>query len=145
MRVEISEKMNNYIDALSKEHSDFIQKWVDTLNTPELDEYISHLTEKEKDALFILLIIKSMNIGTVTNAEKTEEYIINQEENCNIICDIIRDITGIDIRKKNGRPQYEWVRKEDVMHSIAKQYSEHNEVVPIWLSIGDIKGGEDND
>lgn len=39
------------------------------------------------------------------------------------------------------RPQGEWVRKEDVIHSIAKQYSEHNELVPIWLSIGDIKGG----
>lgn len=62
MRVEISEEMNNYFDALSKEHSDFIQKWVDTLNTPELDEYVSHLTEKEKDALFILLIIKSTNL-----------------------------------------------------------------------------------
>ena len=33
--------------------------------------------------------------------------------------------------------------KEDVIHSIAKQYSEHNELVPIWLSIGDMKGGED--
>ena len=39
------------------------------------------------------------------------------------------------------RSQGEWVRKEDVIHSIAKQYSEHNELVPIWLSIGDIKGG----
>ena len=39
------------------------------------------------------------------------------------------------------RPQDEWVRKEDVIHSIAKQYSEHNELVPIWLSIGDMKGG----
>ena len=39
------------------------------------------------------------------------------------------------------RPQGEWVRKEDVIHSIAKQYSEHNELVPIWLSIGDMRGG----
>ena len=31
--------------------------------------------------------------------------------------------------------------KEDVIHSISKQYSEHNELVPIWLSIGDMKGG----
>lgn len=42
---------------------------------------------------------------------------------------------------ENERPQGEWVRKEDVIHSIAKQYSEHNELVPIWLSIGDMKGG----
>ena len=39
------------------------------------------------------------------------------------------------------RPQGEWIRKEDVIHSIVKQYSEHNELVPIWLSIGDMKGG----
>lgn len=36
-----------------------------------------------------------------------------------------------------------WVRKEDVCHSIAKQYSEHNELVPIWLSIGGLKSGAD--
>lgn len=39
------------------------------------------------------------------------------------------------------RPKGEWVRKEDVIHRIAKQYSEHNELVPIWLSIGDMRGG----
>lgn len=39
----------------------------------------------------------------------------------------------------------EWVRKEDVIHSIAKQYSEHNELVPMWLSIGDIRMGEEDD
>lgn len=39
------------------------------------------------------------------------------------------------------RPQGEWVCKEDVIHYIATQYSEHNELVPIWLSIEDLKGG----
>ena len=33
--------------------------------------------------------------------------------------------------------------KEDVIHSIAKQYSEHNELVPIWLSIGNMNCGAD--
>ena len=28
-----------------------------------------------------------------------------------------------------------------IIHSIAEQYTAHNELVPIWLSIGDIKGG----
>lgn len=44
---------------------------------------------------------------------------------------------------KIERPQGEWVRKEDIIHYIATQYSEHNELVPIWLSIGDLKGGAD--
>ena len=39
-------------------------------------------------------------------------------------------------------PQGDWVRKEDIIRYIATQYSEHNELVPIWLSIGDMKGGE---
>ena len=39
------------------------------------------------------------------------------------------------------RPQGEWIRKKDVIHSIAKQYSEHNELVPIWLNMGDMTGG----
>jgi hypothetical protein len=41
------------------------------------------------------------------------------------------------------RPQGEWIRKEDVIHSIAKQYSEHNELVPIWLSIADMRGDKE--
>lgn len=43
-------------------------------------------------------------------------------------------------RMRNEKRQGEWVRKEDVIHHIAKQYSEHNEIVPIWLSIADIRG-----
>lgn len=56
------EELNNYIEALSKEHSYFIQKWFETQAKPELDEYISNLTKEEKDALFILLIMKFMNL-----------------------------------------------------------------------------------
>ena len=56
------EELNNYLEALSKEHSYFIQKWFETQAKPELDEYISHLTKEEKDALFILLIVKFMNL-----------------------------------------------------------------------------------
>jgi len=34
--------------------------------------------------------------------------------------------------------------KKDVIHSIAKQYNEHNELVPSWLQIGNIREA-DND
>ena len=62
---------------------------------------------------------------------------------------IIDSVTTISIdlgiaggdRTVYASSQGEWLRKEDVIHSIAKQYSEHNELVPIWLSIGDMKGG----
>ena len=37
-------------------------------------------------------------IKNVTNAEEAEAYPINQEENCNIVCDFLRNISGIDIR-----------------------------------------------
>lgn len=50
----------------------------------------------------------------------------------------------INIAPTASPKQGEWIRKEDVIHSIAKQYSEHNELVPIWLSIGDMKGGAEN-
>ena len=46
-----------------------------------------------------------------------------------------------ELRERWERPQGEWVCKEDVIHYIATQYSEHNELVPIWLSIGDLIGG----
>lgn len=55
-------ELNNYLAALSKEHSYFIQKWFETQAKSELDEYISHLTKEEKDALFILLLIKCTNL-----------------------------------------------------------------------------------
>jgi len=46
---------------------------------------------------------------------------------------------GYNAGLKDAEPQVGWVRKEDVIHSIAKQYREHNELVPIWLSIADIR------
>ena len=42
-------------------------------------------------------------VKPVTNSEETEHYTINQEENCKIVCDFLRDITGIDIRKEEKR------------------------------------------
>lgn len=35
--------------------------------------------------------------------------------------------------------------KEDIIHSIAEQYNAHHELVPIWLHIGDMKGGEEDE
>lgn len=58
----MNEELNNYLDALIKEHSYFIQKWFETQDKSEIDEYISHLTKEEKDALFILLIMKFTNL-----------------------------------------------------------------------------------
>lgn len=76
----MSEKeLNNYFEALSKEHSYFIQQWFETQAKTELDEYISHLTKEEKDALFILLIIKFMNLF-----EEKEEPFITESRNAAI-------------------------------------------------------------
>ena len=44
-------------------------------------------------------IVNGIPIDTVTNEGEAEDYPINQEENCNIVCDFLRDITGVDIRK----------------------------------------------
>lgn len=60
--------------------------------------FVRNFTEEEKDVL-INAIRNSTPIDNVANAEETEDYIINQEENCNIVCDFLRDITGVDIRK----------------------------------------------
>ena len=58
-------------------------------------------------------------------------------------CALIDNAPTVDaiVNTIEVRPQGELLRKEDVIHSIAKQYSEHNELVPIWLSIADMKGG----
>ena len=54
-----------------------------------------------------------------------------EKHNCPRFCEVIRSAI-------EERQQGEWVHKEDVMNSIAKQYSAHNELVPIWLSIGEV-------
>lgn len=56
------EELKTYFDVLNKEHSDFIQKWFEKQDKTELDKYISHLTEEEKDAFFILLIVMFTNL-----------------------------------------------------------------------------------
>lgn len=33
--------------------------------------------------------------------------------------------------------------KEDAIRRIAKQYSEHHELIPEWLSVGDMRGGKE--
>ena len=55
----------------------------------------------------------------------------------------VLEITNEDIQQaiKEGFANGYEMAKEKIIHSIAKQYSEHNELVPIWLSIGDIKDG----
>lgn len=62
----MTEELSNFLDVLSKDHSASIEKWFEKQDKNELDEYLSHLTEEEKDALFILLIMmftKSFNRG----------------------------------------------------------------------------------
>lgn len=56
----------------------------------------------------------------------------------------VKELVDLNRKLSEERPAGEWVRKVDVIQSIAKQYSEHNELVPMWLSIGNIKGGAEN-
>lgn len=43
----------------------------------------------------------------------------------------------------DGRPQGDLISIEEVLKSIEKQYTEHNELVPSWLHIGHIKSEEE--
>lgn len=45
------------------------------------------------------------------------------------------------IQYSNGFNDGFTTAKDTIIQNIAKQYSEHNELVPEWLSIGDLKGG----
>lgn len=44
------------------------------------------------------------------------------------------------IQYSNGFNDGFTTAKDTIIQNIATQYSEHNELVPIWLSIGDMKG-----
>ena len=58
--------------------------------------------------------------------------------------DVISNKEGYEMYNKGYMSGYE-IGKKDVIRSIAKQYSTHNELVPMWLSIGDIRMGEEDD
>lgn len=47
---------------------------------------------------------------------------------------------GCEMYNKGYMSGYETCKK-DVIRSIAKQYNEHNELVPSWLHIGNMRGG----
>ena len=53
----------------------------------------------------------------------------------------VEEITNEDIQQaiKEGFANGYEMAKEKIIHSIKEQYSAHNKLVPIWLSIGDIK------
>ena len=65
---------------------------------------------------------KSDKFNTVSEEVYTQEYLARKES----------DMEVFKLRKA-----LEDIKAE-IIHSIAKQYSEHNEIVPAWLSIGDI-------
>lgn len=56
------EELDSYIEVLKKDYSYNTQEWLRKKNMTYLDEYISNLTEEEKDALFILVIMKFTNL-----------------------------------------------------------------------------------
>ena len=77
----------------------------------------------------------------MTNKEALEILKTEWDINAEIFDTNFHEALNLAIKALEERTTGEWIRKEDVIHSIAKQYSEHNELVPIWLSIGDMKGG----
>ncbi len=97
------------------------------------------------------LAISQSQLANASTVETEKVLVANVTFDKDKLEQIVRDRVIEPI--KNGelvlqteeRPQGEWIRKDDVIHSIAEQYSEHNELVPIWLSIGDLKGGAEND
>ena len=77
------------------------------------------------------------------------QSILNFEWNYdNLIASIIDNAPTVDTDNEYGAIQYSngfndgfTTAKDTIIQNIAKQYSEHNELVPEWLSIGDMKGG----
>lgn len=75
------------------------------------------------------------------SARVTFNQILLDIDNAPTVEKVINIYPSGDVIVQEKRPQGEWVRKEDIIHYIASQYSEHNELVPTWLNIGNLKGG----
>lgn len=79
--------------------------------------------------------IKFIQIGGRTNGKTLEAVNRAYQQGWNDAIDaIIDNAPTVDTTRKI---QSELI--SEICHSIARQFSEHNEVVPFWLSIGDIR------
>lgn len=87
----------------------------------------------------------TINVNDITKSEWYEGYAACVQVLSELIDNApsAEEITNEDIQQaiKEGFANGYEMAKEKIIHSIAKQYSEHNELVPMWLSIGDIKDG----
>ena len=131
------------LDALKREFEDLFYNDVDDMERTErlIDNAPTVIVDncgkcpyyKDRDRDIITeAYTEAYNDGYKTAKEDFENHkLVNSSQ------ELVKDL----VKEKNERPQGEWVRKEDLIHYIATQYSEHNELVPVWLSIGDMKGG----
>lgn len=54
-------------------------------------------------------------------------------------------MSGVETMNNDWKKGYECgyhQAKEDVAKRIKDQYNKHHELIPCWLSIGDVRGGE---
>lgn len=111
----------------------------DLISRSELKKAIENYLAKRQDVIIWETDMFNMldNAPTVEPEKKLFAEIHFDEEQLQELVDKAK----AEVLASIERPQGEWVRKEDIIHYIATQYSEHNELVPIWLSIGDLKGG----
>lgn len=81
-------------------------------------------------------------------AKLPEPISIKQDWVYRTLCDFIDNAPTVEPNNEYGAIQYSngfndgfTTAKDTIIHNIAKQYSAHNELVPEWLSIGDMQGG----
>ena len=122
---------------MTKEEVEIVDDWI--------DDVIKNMKDKE-------LKVQGLDIEEIKSIISAEE---SEVKPMKLIIDIpeerfnkVREKEDIDIITlnsfiraiENGTPYDSVIEdiKAEIIHSIAKQYSEHHQVVPVWLSIGDI-------
>ena len=92
-----------------------------------------------------------MNEVRLIDANALKEHIKKVEdcESAYTICSYIDNAPTVEPDNEYGAIQYSngfndgfTTAKDTIIQNIVKQYSAHNELVPEWLSIGDMRGKE---
>lgn len=123
----------------------------------EVDEDLYNKCLEIKDFTIVKAAIAIGNGIPITDDCISREWVIHNvlslidPETRYYVEQVIDSAPTLELNSEYGAIQYSngfndgfTVAKDTIIQNIAKQYIEHSELVPIWLSIGNIKGGEVN-
>ena len=146
----------------NKEAIEILNKGYPDINeyaASEYEQYYDDVRDYDEALNHVIKALEEQPQGDLIRREALKDYarkVMNDKDALTIMHlelfdNIIDNAPTVELNSEYGAIQYSngfndgfTAAKDTIIQNIAKQYIEHNELVPSWLSIGDIKGGAEN-